>query len=338
MVYWQSNPTMGVPTTLGVLAKAPQPVTAFPIVRQYSAPTSKVMFRKLDNQVVDIRAHVRMLDTEDSTSVLVYRADDPDQAPVDGLTFQSETMFTSSWPAYSDLRRRSATLMVPAQEPAGLYVLEFPGAEFVDVLETSSPQVFVHAPDGHLAQVEKVDHFWVPEGTTTLQLHLSAPTQIRRPDGSVALVANSSNIGTRNIPVGDHTGVWSLVPALPGTVRLLNVEPIFSREPQYVIPWSDVPLAGSDGSFDGSDGSLAGPDGSLAGSDGSLDGSDGSLDGADGSADGSDGSLDGSDGFTAGSDGSPDGSDSSPEGSDAPPNAPELEVSLLRKDMRPWSE
>ena len=238
-IHTQMNVTMGVPTTLGLLAEAGDiPVTAFPLVRQYAdPPDSKILIRKSAGESVDIRVHLRIssaLSEETLTTVSVH---DPNDSPVSGLNLQSETMFNTVSDSRRDLRRRFASLTIPAQEPAGTYTVEFPGAEYVDILDTDALAVSIYAPDGHRLQWwrwPKVDYFWVPVGVETLQLSLSGEVEVRRPDGSVV---GSNLTGTQNISVGAHTGAWSVVSTNSATVQLLNVEPIFSREPTYVEPF-----------------------------------------------------------------------------------------------------
>jgi hypothetical protein len=84
------------------------------------------------------------------------------------------------------------------------------------------------------------DFFREATGVETLRLFLGVPTQVRRPDGSVALEAEAGNIGEQQIPAEGHAGFWRLNATQSGIVRLLNVEPLFSREPQWLVTRADV--------------------------------------------------------------------------------------------------
>jgi hypothetical protein len=232
-IYQQMNSNLGIPVALGALLGT-EPVTMYPLVRQYNANNSKILLRKAAGQSVEVRAHVRIhsdLAESTPTSVSVLA---PDNSSVSGLNMQSETMFNTVYATRRDLRRRAVSLTIPAQNPAGIYTLEFPNTVYADVLDTTALTTVVYAPNGHRLYVDRIFFFWVPEGTTTLQLSLSAGTEVRRPNGTV--VGANLN-GTQNIAVSGNTGAWSVVSTNNSIVQLLNVEPIFSREPTYVAPW-----------------------------------------------------------------------------------------------------
>ncbi|MDY0166745.1 MAG: LamG-like jellyroll fold domain-containing protein [Thermoguttaceae bacterium] len=125
--------------------------------------------------------------------------------------------------------------------PAGLYALQFPGAEFVDVLDSDAPEVSVFAPEGFRMQgARATDFFRVAAGVESLRLFLGVPAEVRRPDGSVAVAADAGNIGEQQIPVEGHAGAWRLNATQSGIVRLFNAEPLFSRAPQWLVTGAGV--------------------------------------------------------------------------------------------------
>ena len=341
------NPTMGLPTAFGVLSETGDlPVTPYPLARWHKEPSDqKLYLRKSSNDDLEFRASVWIdndLDEGTATSVTIY---DENDFVVSGVTMESETLFLTSNEARQRPRHRAVSVTIPGQEPNGLYRVEF-NAQSVDVLESNASQVYVYAPEGTSGRSGHADYFWVPEGTGTVEFFFDGHHTLYTPDGTVLLDWRG---GEREFSVNGRYGAWYVEPRSSGnSAKLLNLDPIFSREPSYVVPWSDAPLDESHGSLeesedswnesgdttDASNGSLAGSDGStddesdgsLAGSDGSADdqsddslaGSDGSIDDeSDGSLAGSDGSVDDeSDGSLAGSDGSSEGSDDSLDGSD----------------------
>ncbi|TVS19178.1 MAG: hypothetical protein EA424_09220, partial [Planctomycetaceae bacterium] len=242
----QINPTMGLPAALGVLAEAEGPITAFPVVRQYGdSPPSRIVFRKPADRPVTMRLHLRMSDDleEDAavTPVVASHIANGDGKLVEHVTMEAEAMFRSAYAGRSDPRRRHVSLRVPAAEPPGLYTLELPGTEFVDVLDTDAPQVSVYAPEGFRMQgARATDYFRVANDVDTLRIFLGVPTEVRRPDGSVALEAEAGKIGERQISAAGHAGVWRLNATQSGIVRLLNVEPLFSRSPQWLVKGAHV--------------------------------------------------------------------------------------------------
>ena len=242
----QINPTMGLPAALGVLAEAEGPITAFPVARQYgNPPPSRIVFRKPADRPLKMRLHLRMSDDldEDAAVTAVVRDHAPNGGgrPVEHVHIEAEAMFRTAYAGRSDPRRRHVCLSVPAAKPPGLYTLEFPGAEFVDVLDTDAPQVSVYAPEGFRTQgARAIDYFRVADDVDTLRIFLGVPAEVRRPDGSVALEADAGRIGEQQIPAAGHAGVWSLNAAQSGIVRLLNAEPLFSREPQWLATGADV--------------------------------------------------------------------------------------------------
>jgi hypothetical protein len=242
----QINPTMGLPAALGVLAEAEGPIAAFPVVRQYdNPPPSRIVFRKPANRPVTMRLHLRISDDLDedaaTTPAVAPLAPNGGGKPVEDLHIRAEAMFRTAYAGRSDPRRRHVVLSVPAAEPPGLYTLEFPEAEFVDVLDTDSPQVSVYAPEGFRMQGARApDYFRVANDIDTLRVFLGVPTEIRRPDDSVALEADAGKIGEQQIPAAGHAGVWRLNAAQSGIVRLLNTEPLFSRSPEWLVTGANV--------------------------------------------------------------------------------------------------
>jgi hypothetical protein len=242
----QINPTMGLPAALGVLAEAAGPIAPFPVVRQYgSPPPSRIVFRKPADRPVTMRIHLRMSDDLDedaaTTAVVATHAPNGDGTPMENLEFETEAMFRTAYAGRSDPRRRHVSLTVPAGEPPGLYTLEFPGVEFVDVLDTDASEVSVYAPEGFRMQgASATDYFRVADNVDTLRLFLGVPTEVQRPDGSVALEADASNLGEQQIPVAGHAGVWRLSPRQSGIVRLFNTEPLFSRSPEWLVTGAGV--------------------------------------------------------------------------------------------------
>ncbi len=242
----QINPTMGLPAALGVLAEAQDPITAFPVARQYGTPPpSRILFRKPADRPVNMRLHLRLSDDgeEDAaaTAVIASHASNANGKPVEHVQIEAEAMMRTAYAARNDPRRRHIALTVPAAEAPGLYTLEVPGAQLVDVLDTDSPQVSIYAPDGFRMQgARATDYFRVTEDVETLEILLGVPTQVRRPDGSVALEADAGKIGKQQIPAAGHAGVWRLNATQSGMVRLLNVEPLFSRSPQWLVTGAEV--------------------------------------------------------------------------------------------------
>lgn len=237
----QINPTMGLPAALGVLAEVQGPITPFPVVRQYGTPPpSRIVFRKPADRPVTMRLHLRMLDDLEENApvtpvVARHTANGSDNRLAD-VHLEAEAMFRTAYAGRSDPRRRHVSLTVAAAEPPGLYTLELPGAEFVDVLDSDSPQVSVSAPEGFRMQgARATDYFRVASDVDTLRVSLGVPTEVRRPDGSMALEAEEGKIGERQIPAAGHAGIWRLNATQSGLVRLLNAEPLFSRSPHGLV-------------------------------------------------------------------------------------------------------
>lgn len=58
---------------------------------------------------------------------------------------------------------------------------------------------------------------------------------VYRPDGTVALDAESVEVGEQSLPVDGQAGVWSVRAVQSGVVRLFNAEPIFARSGQWLV-------------------------------------------------------------------------------------------------------
>ncbi|MCA1809852.1 MAG: LamG domain-containing protein [Lentisphaerae bacterium] len=241
----QINPTMGLPAALGAMADVSTPPTPFPVLRQYAQPDpSRIMLRLPAEGSSEMRIHLRMSNqlAEDTLVTVLLAPHVPGGSEAaERLRLREEAMFRTSYTSRSDPRRRNVALALPTDVPPGLYTLEFPGADYVDVLDTDVPEISVYAPEGFRMQgAAVVDYFRVDEGLEQLRLSLGVPTEIRRPDGSVALEATADNIGEIEIPVEGLAGIWSMRPNQSGIVRLLNAEPLFARSPGWLVTGAQV--------------------------------------------------------------------------------------------------
>ncbi len=238
----QINPTLGVPAALKVMAEnGGAELAPFPLLRRYQGHLpSTIVFRKPSNESLEMRLHVRMSgevdENAETTAFFAPLGDGREASARVPLDLEVETMMATERSSRTDLRRRYVVLTIPADQPAGLYRLDFPDVSYVDVLNSDAPEISVFAPEGFQLQGHwAMDYFRVPEGLDTVRIFLGVPTEIRRADGSIALEASGDLIGDQEIAVKGQAGAWSLNSNDPGVVRLYNIEPLFARSPELLV-------------------------------------------------------------------------------------------------------
>ena len=226
------HPTLGMPAALGLLAEVREPPAPFPTLELAGSPeTSSILFRKTAaGQPLEMELFVQTKgDGETKAEVAALGTNGPGAKLAD-IRLAAETMLREP-------RTRHLRLVVPADTPPGLYSLRIPGAERLVVQETEASQLGLVAPEGFRVRGDGVPYYFqVPQGMDALQLILSRPMEVRRPDGTAAVTAANKNIGELSIPIAGHGGVWSVVAAFPGYVRLLNVPPVVAYGLRQSLP------------------------------------------------------------------------------------------------------
>jgi hypothetical protein len=224
------HPTLGMPTALSLIAHADEPIPPFPaLAKAYTAERAYAIFDKPAGEEVTMRLFMRTLRQGDVTPIVFDPADEPIPAIAEMLerpTF-SQTVDSTTDIGPTGFRRFSIDLRVPADAPAGKYIVDVDGPEEFIVLQSSVQAVSLVCPDGFWLGGGGLSggtpmFFNVPEGREHLELFVGRPLTILAPDGSVALEPTDENIGQIAIPVQGRFGVWSAQSALPGHVRLLN--------------------------------------------------------------------------------------------------------------------
>ncbi len=224
------HPTLGMPTALSLLARAEEPIPPYPmLIKAFTAETAYAIFDKPAGEEVTMRLFMRTLRQGDVTPTIFDPADEPIDAAIEMLerpTF-SQTIDPTTDIGPTGFRRFSIDLRIPADAPAGEYLVDVGGPEEFIVLQSSVPNISLVCPDGFWVGGGGLSgslpmYFNVPEGREHLELFVGRPLTIVAPDGSVALEPTDGNIGQIAIPVLGRFGVWSAQSALPGHVRLLN--------------------------------------------------------------------------------------------------------------------
>ncbi len=235
-------PMINLPGLLASLADVDEPVETFPILQRYSRPApSKIIFRKANHDApVHFKATVWMEsdDVEPEVRIIPHRlTDDTSSEYINDVKWNSEQAFMSSYAARQNPHKYSMEITMPAEAVTGLYFLDIPDSAAIRILESNTPEIAVYGPQGVEIQRDvQPNYFHVDRGLESLDLFLSVPMQVRRPDGSIALEDSEDHIGFQSIPVEGHGGAWSLVSHRPDSiVRFLNVEPLVSRSPELMV-------------------------------------------------------------------------------------------------------
>lgn len=242
-IHSNMHPTMALPWALTLLAEIDGPIDPFPVVTQFREPEPTViLFRKKGSQPVEfsMRLYMDEENLEPEPQVFTW-VDGARGQPVGGLEMQTQFALQPSAGNRADATAWHVFLTVPAAAAEGLYALEFPRAERVDVLESSAAETAVYAPQGFRVRGDNVaDYFVVKEGTERVRLFLGYPMTVRRADGSIAVEASQDNIGELVIPTGGSSGVWSVTSSQSAIVQLFTGEPVFSRSPQWLVTGANV--------------------------------------------------------------------------------------------------
>ncbi|HNS31543.1 MAG TPA: hypothetical protein PKN36_01025, partial [bacterium] len=143
-------------------------------------------------------------------------------------------------------------LAVPSSVPAGMYLLSLRGNEPFVILDSTSPKVALHCPEGFWTAFAEVEgdgwavngqgnasrlgdcqpfFFRVPEGLKELEIFLGRPVEIMTAGGKVMLEADTKSTGRISVPVSGNHGIWMIAPSSRDPmvfVRLLNVNPLVS--------------------------------------------------------------------------------------------------------------
>lgn len=144
-----------------------------------------------------------------------------------------------------------AYIRIPSEIPGGLYLLSTGGNESFSVLDITGDKAALYCPDGFWAPSgsfilrksegsfgrsgEGVPVFFrVPSELDALEILVTRPAVLRRPDGSVAVEISDADVGIIKVPVRGKGGIWSLEPFIrsflgvspPAFFKLLNLEPV----------------------------------------------------------------------------------------------------------------
>ncbi|MCA1809459.1 MAG: hypothetical protein ABR497_09035 [Kiritimatiellia bacterium] len=141
----QMNSFLGLPTALKVLADASMPIQPFPLLETDAG--SPLTFSKAVGQPVDIELYVRTADRFDKNTVLtpVVRPPSGVALPSGSVDLVVEQMYTQQHAGRQDPRRWSVRLTMPAQAPAGSYIVEIPQAATIAVLAGNVAEMAFHA-------------------------------------------------------------------------------------------------------------------------------------------------------------------------------------------------
>ncbi len=232
--------TINMPALMSVLSEVEEPIAPFPATQQYRLPEpSKILFRKEDaSGAVSFRATVWMEDDEVEPSDVIVTPHDVDEdsaGPVANVSVDFEQSFMTRYSGRQNPHVYYVSMEVPAEAPGGLYFLEIPHSERIRVFESDAPEIGVYGPKGVAIQGDAApNYFHVGEDIDELVIHLNQPVELRRPDGSVAVEESPGNIGQMEVPVEGQSGVWSLSCKRNAVARLINVEPIIARSPEWL--------------------------------------------------------------------------------------------------------
>jgi hypothetical protein len=142
-VHTCAHPTMGVPTALGLLAEVEEPIEPFPVVSFTQADKPCVIaFGKDAGRPVEMSVYVRLssdVDKDARAAVEVASADTEGQRRVRRVSVDEQRAFRSAQPVSGGRERdRHLHLRLSGEEPAGRYLLTFPNASRIIVLESSA--------------------------------------------------------------------------------------------------------------------------------------------------------------------------------------------------------
>jgi len=159
-------------------------------------------------------------------------------------------------PVYSDDRHGEiyASVILPGETDSGFYILSTGGEGSFTILDSTAEKLALYCPEGFWSvsggsmpygrSAEGMPVFFlVPEGLEKIEILLTRPATVRRPDKSIALELSSQNTGIVSVPVDGKYGAWSIEPGIlnfkgmcpPSFFKLLNVEPVISFvSPEYL--------------------------------------------------------------------------------------------------------
>ena len=255
------NPLIGLPTALKLISDKGWSGKVSPlVVKPMNLVEGKVLFNHIKGKDTSINIFMDTLSEQPNLEVLRYPVSNGDR-PLSNVRIETEKrMPTGSYflKAIEDYEKVSqniyASIVIPAETNSGLYLLSIKDEDSFTVLDSTATNIALYCPEGFWSvsggrssygrSSEGVPLFFsVPEGLKNLDILLTRPATIRRPDNSVALGPSLKNIGTVSIPINGNYGVWSIETVFVDFkgktptyfYKLLNIDSIISfGSPKYL--------------------------------------------------------------------------------------------------------
>jgi len=240
------HPFFGMPAAMKILAEEGWKGDRFPVLIKATGITkSDTLFNHREGRDTVLNIHfVSKRRGQVKPEVFTYPPSEK-EIPVKGV----KTEMQESIPhvligrQVPDSFHYHSRITLPKQAKTGLYLLSMGGNEPFTILDTNSEKTALYCPQGFWSATSPEDdrakklgghkpfYFRVPEGLEKLEIFLQRPQEIRGPDGTIIIEADTRNTGRLSVPVEKRSGVWSL--SAPGIsplafARLLNVEPVVS--------------------------------------------------------------------------------------------------------------
>ena len=255
------NPLIGIPTALKLVAEKGWSGKVTPLaVKSMDVVESMVVFRHEKGKQTFVRMVLHTVKENPQITIYSWPVTKPGisspliSSPLTGIRVTLEKRMP---PGSYFIKNRvepgkprqsyHAEVLLPGTFETGYYLLYTGGEEGFTVLDSTSEKVGLYSPEGFWSlsggsmpygrSGEAMPVFFnVPENTKNLEILLTRPSTVRKPDGSDALSAAASNIGNVSIPVKGEYGIWSLEPDItsfhgtcpPAFFKLLNVPPVIS--------------------------------------------------------------------------------------------------------------
>ncbi len=231
-------PLRDLPVPLGAIAEHDGPLDPWPLTTMFrDHDVNRLLLRKPDGEgALELHSVVIMEEefAEPRARLESWEGGGPG-TEVGGLSLETELVFQPESGSRADPHRWHVRLDIPGSAGPGIYQLDFPGAERVDVINSDAVQTSAYAPGGFRTRGDGVADYFMVEGIEDLKINLSGPMELRCPDGTVALEADRDNTGELSVPVEGREGAWSVLSNRPEIVILRNVETLMSRSPDWLV-------------------------------------------------------------------------------------------------------
>ncbi|MFN2352479.1 MAG: hypothetical protein ABR497_11090, partial [Kiritimatiellia bacterium] len=138
------HPTLSIPTALTVMAEVNEPIDPFPVLSYSQKEGARtIRFVKSAGSSVEIGCFLRMDQKDREPECQVKLDGEPGALPPEQVELYKEFAFQPASGARANPRDWHIRVVMPADLPAGNYILEIPNAESVVVLDSSAPEIVI---------------------------------------------------------------------------------------------------------------------------------------------------------------------------------------------------